>query len=101
HALPQNGMAAYAIHFLGLDGTGGGGQPTTVGVHAVGAGKCLEVPNSSTTPGVQVQIRDCSGGVNQTWTHTGTNQLTVYAGSSALCLDAYGHQTTAGTKAVV
>ncbi|WP_425558954.1 hypothetical protein [Kutzneria kofuensis] len=30
-------------------------------LHAVGAGKCLDVPNSTTTPGTQLQIRSCSG----------------------------------------
>jgi poly(hydroxyalkanoate) depolymerase family esterase len=92
HALPQNGMAAYAIHFLGLDG--GGSQPTSGGLHAVGAGKCLD---SSTTAGTQVQIQDCNGGASQAWTHTATNQLTV----AGMCLDAYGNGTSPGTKAVV
>jgi poly(hydroxyalkanoate) depolymerase family esterase len=97
HALPQNGMAAYAIHFLGLD-SGGGTQPTGGALHAVGAGKCLD---SSTTAGTQVQIQDCNGGASQAWTHTAANQLTVTNGGSTLCLDAYGNGTTAGTKAVV
>jgi endo-1,4-beta-xylanase len=69
-------------------------------LHAVGAGKCLEVPNSSTTAGTQVDIRDCNGGANQSWTRTSSGQLTVYSGSSQMCLDAYNNQTTAGTKVV-
>jgi poly(hydroxyalkanoate) depolymerase family esterase len=96
HALPQNGMAAYAIRFLGLDN--GGGQPTNGGLHAVGAGKCLD---SSTTAGTQVQIQACTGGASQAWTHTAANQLTVTAGGSTMCLDAYGNGTSAGTKTVV
>jgi hypothetical protein len=71
---------------------------TSGAVHAVGASKCLDVPNSSTTAGVQLQIYTCSGGTNQAWTHTSANQLTVYSGSSTLCLDAAGAKTTAGTK---
>ncbi|TDT98487.1 ricin-type beta-trefoil lectin protein [Streptomyces sp. 846.5] len=67
-------------------------------VHAVGASKCLDVPGSSTTAGVQLQIYTCSGGTNQAWTHTSAGQLTVYSGSSTLCLDAAGAKTTAGTK---
>ncbi|MEY9840003.1 arabinofuranosidase catalytic domain-containing protein [Streptacidiphilus sp. EB103A] len=67
-------------------------------VHAVGASKCLDVPGSSTTAGVQLQIYTCSGGTNQAWTHTSAGQLTVYSGSSPLCLDAAGAKTTAGTK---
>jgi len=82
---------------LGGSSTGGGGTSTGA-VHALGAGKCLDVPNASTTGGTQLQIWDCSGNANQTWTHTSTNQLTVYSGGSVMCLDAYNHQTTAGTK---
>ncbi|NUP39311.1 MAG: alpha-galactosidase [Streptomyces sp.] len=78
--------------------TGGGGTSTTGAIHAVGAGKCLEVPNSTTTAGTQVDIWSCSGGANQTWTHTTGNQLTVYSGSTQMCLDAYNNQTAAGTK---
>ncbi|MGW2650112.1 arabinofuranosidase catalytic domain-containing protein [Streptomyces sp. NPDC001393] len=74
------------------------GGTSTGALHAVGAGKCLDVPNSSTTAGTQLQIWDCSGGANQTWTRTASNQLTVYSGGSQMCLDAYDNQTSAGTK---
>jgi hypothetical protein len=76
--------------------TGGGG--TSGPLHAVGAGKCLDVPNSSSTAGVQLQIWDCNGQANQAWTHTSSNQLTVVTGGTQMCLDAYNNQTTAGTK---
>ncbi|SHN38012.1 endo-1,4-beta-xylanase, partial [Actinacidiphila paucisporea] len=36
---------------LGGSNSGGGGTGTTGALHAVGAGKCLDVPNSSTTAG--------------------------------------------------
>ena len=71
---------------------------TTGEVHAVGAGRCLDVPHLSTTPGTQTEIWDCNGGSNQTWTYTSSGQLTVYSGSSLMCLDAYGKGTSAGTK---
>ncbi len=77
-------------------GSTGNGAP----LHAVGAGKCLDVPNSSTTPGTQLQIWDCSGNANQAFTHTSSNQLTVFGGGSQLCLDANGQGTTAGTKVI-
>jgi len=67
-------------------------------VHAVGAGKCLDVPNLSTTPGTQLDIWSCNGGTNQIWTHTSSGQLTVYSGSTQMCLDANGNGTTPGTK---
>ncbi len=77
---------------------GSGGNPGVGAVHAEGAGKCLDVPNGSTTAGTQTDIWDCDGNANQSWTHTSSGQLTVYSGSSQLCLDAYGAGTTAGTK---
>jgi hypothetical protein len=79
-------------------GSGGGGSGSSGVLHAVGAGKCLDVPNSSTAAGTQLQIWDCSGGANQAWTRTSSGQLTVFSGSSQLCLDAYDNQTSAGTK---
>ncbi|MFE9425609.1 endo-1,4-beta-xylanase [Kitasatospora sp. NPDC006697] len=96
---PAYGAALAALG--GSPGGGGGGGGTTGELHAVGAGKCLDVPNASTTAGTQVQIYDCWGGTNQTWTHTSSDQLTVYSGSSQLCLDASGKGTTNGTKVVV
>jgi hypothetical protein len=70
-------------------------------VHAVGADKCLDVPNGPTTPGTQVQIWDCWGGPMQVWTHTSTNQLTVYTGGTQKCLDTSAQGTTAGTKVII
>ncbi|ACU73818.1 esterase, PHB depolymerase family [Catenulispora acidiphila DSM 44928] len=102
HQLPIQGtqMAAYAIHFMGLDGSG-----TTTGntgpLHAVGAGKCLDDPNSSITLGTQQQIYDCNGQANQTWTHNASNELSLTVGGSTLCLDANAKGTTNGTKAIL
>jgi hypothetical protein len=81
--------------------TTGGSGGTTGQLHAVGANKCLDVPNSSTTPGTQTQIWDCSGQSNQIFTRTSSGQLTVYSGASQLCLDASGQGTTNGTKVAV
>jgi hypothetical protein len=75
-------------------GTGGSSGP----LRAVGAGKCLDVPNSSTASGTQVQIWDCSGQANQTWTRSSSNELSVTLGGTRLCLDAYDNQTAPGTK---
>jgi hypothetical protein len=80
-------------------GSGSVGTGSTGALHAVGAGRCLDVPNSSTTAGTQLQIWDCSGASNQTFTHTGSNQLTVYNGSD--CLDANGQGTSTGTKVII
>jgi endo-1,4-beta-xylanase len=83
-----------ALSALGGSNSGGGSGA----VHAVAAGKCLDVPNASTTPGTQLQTWSCSGAANQTWTRTSSLQLTVFSGSSQLCLDAAGKGTTPGTK---
>ncbi|MEV8524949.1 arabinofuranosidase catalytic domain-containing protein [Streptomyces sp. NPDC052000] len=78
-------------------GSGGG---TTGALRAVGAGRCLDVPNSSTTAGTQTQIWDCNGQANQAWSQTSSHQLTVYEGNSRLCLDASHRGTTPGTKVI-
>jgi endo-1,4-beta-xylanase len=88
-----------ALSALGGSSSGGGGNGAGSGaIHAVGAGKCLDVPSLSTTPGTQLDIWTCNGGSNQTWAHTSTGQLTVYSGSSQRCMDAYDNQITPGTK---
>jgi endo-1,4-beta-xylanase len=85
----------------GGGGGGGGGGGSTGPLHAVGAGKCLDDPNSTTTLATQMQIYTCSGGANQTWTHTSTGALTVTVGGQTLCLDANNKGTTNGTKAII
>jgi alpha-galactosidase len=79
----------------------GGSTVTSGEIHAVGAGKCLDVPNLTTTAGTQLEIWTCNGGSNQIWTYTASGELTVYSGSSLRCLDAYNNQTTPGTKVVI
>ncbi|MFI0926906.1 PHB depolymerase family esterase [Streptomyces sp. NPDC021012] len=99
HQLPVQGtgMAADAVHFMGLDAGSSGG--TTGALRAVAAGKCLT--DANTTSGAQQQIYACSGGANQTWTRTASNQLTVNVGGGTLCLDASAKGTTDGTKVIV
>ncbi|MFI7029953.1 PHB depolymerase family esterase [Microbispora rosea] len=100
HQLPMNGQLAYAISFLGLDGTttttpspspsptttpttGGGSGP----VKGVASGRCLDVPGASTADGTQVQLWDCNGQTNQTWSSTSAGEIRVYGNK---CLDAAG-----------
>ncbi|MEV5434595.1 non-reducing end alpha-L-arabinofuranosidase family hydrolase [Streptomyces sp. NPDC052682] len=68
---------------------------TTGALRGVGSGRCLDVPGASRTDGTSLQIWDCTGGTNQQWTLTDSNQLTVYGNK---CLDVPGHATTAGTR---
>jgi endo-1,4-beta-xylanase len=86
---------------LGGSSGGGGGGGSTGALHAVGAGKCLDDPNSSTTLGTQQQIYACNGQANQTWTHNSTNELSLTVGGSTLCLDANSKGTTNGTKVII
>jgi alpha-galactosidase len=97
-SVPAHGTVMYRVAG-GTTGPGGGSTPGEI--HAVGAGKCLDVPNSSTTGGTQLDIATCTGAANQIFTHTSGNQLTVYSGSSQQCLDANNKGTTAGTKVII
>jgi len=85
-----------AAGYGGSDG-GTGGQSN---VELVGgqSGRCVDVPNSVTTNGTQVQLYDCSGASNQRWTYTSSKQLQVYGNK---CLDAYAKGTTNGTAVVI
>jgi hypothetical protein len=91
----QANLAAAGYSF----GTSTGGS--TGALHAVGAGKCLDDPNSSTTGGTQQQIYTCSGAANQTWTKTSTGALSVTVNGTTMCLDANGQGTTNGTKVII
>jgi hypothetical protein len=81
-------------------GTSSGGGGTGNGREIVGgqSGRCVDVPNASSTNGIQVQLYDCWGGSNQLWTSTSSNQLTVYGNK---CLDAYGKGTGNGTAVII
>jgi lysophospholipase L1-like esterase len=62
-----------------------------------GSGRCLDVPGSTTANGTQLQLWDCHGQPNQSWTHDSNRQLVVLG---TKCLDAYGRGTTNGTLVV-
>jgi beta-galactosidase len=77
-----------------------GRQPAGTGSQLVGgqSGRCVTVPNSSTTNGTQVQLWDCGTGTNQRWTFTSGKQLQVYGDK---CLDASGQGTSNGTQVII
>ena len=81
--------------------SGGSSGGSTGPLHAVGAGKCLDDPNSSTSGGTQMQINACDGAANQTLTHTSSGALSVTVNGTTLCLDANGQGTSPGTKAII
>ncbi|QDY08868.1 alpha-L-arabinofuranosidase [Micromonospora sp. HM134] len=77
----------------------GGGTPQQ-GVQLVGgqSGRCVDVPNGSTTNGTQVQLWDCTGGTAQRFTYTAGKQLQVLGNK---CLDANGQGTSNGTQVII
>ena len=62
------------------------------------SGRCLDVPNATTTNGTQVQLWDCNNQTQQSWTYTSAKQLQVYGSK---CLDANNRGTTNGTTVII
>ena len=77
---------------------GGLGSGTTE-LRNAGLNACLDVPNSSQTNDVQLQVRGCLNGNNQRWTRRPNGAITVYNGTK--CLDAFGFGKTNGTRVVI
>jgi len=95
----ENAVQA-SIVAAGYGGSGTTSPPPTGGQEIVGtgSGRCIDVPNASTTNGTQVQLWDCNGNSNQRWTYTSSKQLMVYGNK---CLDANGKGTTNGTTVII
>jgi len=62
------------------------------------SGRCLDVPNVSTTNNTQVEIWDCNGGSNQQWTQLANGTLQVYGNK---CLDVTNSATAAGSPVAI
>jgi endoglucanase len=78
----------------------GASPPPSGGQEIVGSasGRCIDVPNASTSNGIQVQLWDCNGASNQRFTYTSSKQLMVYGNK---CLDANGRGTSNGTAVII
>ncbi|MGW5266120.1 ricin-type beta-trefoil lectin domain protein [Microbispora sp. NPDC004025] len=63
--------------------SGGGSGP----IKGTSSGRCLDVTGASTADGTQVQLWDCNGQTNQTWSSTSAGEIRVYGNK---CLDAAG-----------
>ncbi|MEV4560144.1 RICIN domain-containing protein [Kitasatospora sp. NPDC049285] len=95
-------VPAYSVVVVQMHPSGGGTGGSSGALHAVGAGKCLDINNGSTTAGTQAQIWDCNGGTAQTLTRTSAKEFRLYANTSTpMCLDDYGKGTANGTAAVI
>ena len=93
-AIAAAGMVALAVTLVANPAR----ADVTGAVRGVASGRCLDVPNASTTNGTQLQLWDCSGNSNQRWTYTSSKQLMVYGNK---CMDANGRGTTNGTAVII
>ncbi len=93
-AVVAGGAALATAHGVASAATVGTPTPIVGGQ----SGRCLDVPNSSSANGTQVQLWDCGGQANQSFTYTTGRQLQVYGNK---CLDASGRGTTNGTQVII
>ncbi|BCY11436.1 ricin-type beta-trefoil lectin domain protein [Actinoplanes sp. L3-i22] len=72
-------------------------NPGTVSssLHGIASGRCADVPGASQTNGTQLALWDCTGGANQSFNPTNSQELRVYG---TKCLDVDGAATTDGAK---
>jgi hypothetical protein len=63
-----------------------------------GSGRCVDVNQDSISNGVQAQLWDCSGALNQTWVAYSDKRLVV---DGFKCLDASGAGTSNGTAVII
>ncbi|MEU5625625.1 MULTISPECIES: endo-1,4-beta-xylanase [Streptomyces] len=93
----NNDGSKKAAYTAVLDTLNGGDSPEPPAdggqIKGVGSGRCLDVPNASTSDGTQLQLWDCHSGTNQQWAYTAAGELRVYGDK---CLDAAGSGN--GTK---
>ncbi len=61
-------------------------------IKGVGSGRCLDVVGRGTAARTGVNIYDCNGQSNQSWTYTSAGELKVY--DDHTCLDVRGQDTT-------
>jgi hexosaminidase len=61
------------------------------------SGRCIDVPGSNTADGTAVNLWDCNGGANQTWSQRGNGSLSALG----KCLEPAGGNTADGTGIVI
>ncbi|MFJ4622413.1 ricin-type beta-trefoil lectin domain protein [Streptomyces sp. NPDC088812] len=74
--------------------------PGTDGTALVGSAsrRCVDIDKNTLTDATQAQLWDCTGGQNQTFTHTSRGELAVYGNK---CLDAEKSGTANGTRVII
>ncbi|MFI9783143.1 endo-alpha-N-acetylgalactosaminidase family protein [Kitasatospora sp. NPDC051984] len=68
--------------------------PTSGPIVGAASHRCVDIPGSDSTNGTGIDLWDCNGGANQTWTFPGDGTIR----SLGKCLDVAGHGTTNGTR---
>jgi non-reducing end alpha-L-arabinofuranosidase len=91
--------AGVLVILAGMVATGINASGEVAG-HIVGvqSNRCVDVPNSSTSDGTQVQLWDCGDATGQSWTYTSSRQFQVFGSK---CLDVYGQGTSNGTAVII
>jgi hypothetical protein len=79
----------------GNGGSNNGGDAILKGQES---GRCVDVPNNTTTNGTVVALWDCNGASNQVWAANG-KALATFSGSK--CLDVTGGGTADGTAVII
>jgi alpha-galactosidase len=91
-SVPGHGTVVYRVSGGGNSSSSPSPQPEQSTFVSAASGRCLDVPNGSTTNGTQPIIWDCNGGTNQRWTVNGQTLQVL-----GKCLDAPTN-ATAGSK---
>jgi poly(hydroxyalkanoate) depolymerase family esterase len=91
HVLPETGMAAYAIHFLGLDSSSGGGNSVTV------TNPGSQITNTGTAVDLQIHATDSASGQTLSYAAVGLPPGVSISASTGLIA---GTPTTAGSYPV-
>jgi alpha-glucosidase len=73
------------------------GTPISV-LRGQASGRCVDVPFSTEVNRTRVELFDCHGSANQTWTATAARELKVYG---TKCLDVDGGGTADGTPVTI
>ncbi|MQM24196.1 extracellular catalytic domain type 1 short-chain-length polyhydroxyalkanoate depolymerase [Glycomyces albidus] len=91
HGVPHRLMET--LRFLGLTPA----EPVVGEIAGEASNRCAHLPGTGTVNGTQAVLWRCSGGADQTFTHTATGELQV----NGKCLEAQAAGTAGGTKAVI
>ncbi|EOD65023.1 glycoside hydrolase family 27 protein [Amycolatopsis vancoresmycina] len=91
-AVPSHSTVVYRVKANSSGTSIGTAHP----IQGAASSRCIDINGTAPTPGPQVDIWDCDGGANQSWTFTSAGELRA----NGLCLDASGGTSASGTKLI-